>query len=298
VAKLRPGVYKFESDYKKGRARMQRIGNGHVGNALMTDRQGRPRPRPLVAGNWKMNGLRKDLEAAKNICRSVTAGETGGAEIVICVPATLLMAAAAICENSGIALGAQDCHAQESGAYTGDISAEMLKDAGAAYVIVGHSERRAAYNEPNELVRAKAKAALRAGLTAIICVGETKAERDAGYALPIVAAQLAGSIPKDSPPERIVIAYEPVWAIGSGLTPTSEEIAEMHRFIGERTKQHLLAEGDKIRIIYGGSVKPANAAELMAIDNVDGALVGGASLIAADFLAIAGVFRSRESPPM
>ncbi|MEJ0094312.1 MAG: triose-phosphate isomerase [Methylocella sp.] len=261
----------------------------------MADRQGQLRPRPLIAGNWKMNGLRKDLDEAKKICAAAAKGGAGRAEIAICLPATLLMAAAAICENSPVALGGQDCRAEENGPYTGDISPEMLKDAGGAYVILGHSERRAAYGETNELIRAKAKGALRAGLSAIICVGETKAERDARDALPVIGAQMAGSIPENAPPGRIVIAYEPIWAIGSGLTPTGEEIAEMHRFIRERANADLSGQGDKIRILYGGSVKPKNAAELMAIDDVDGALVGGASLTAADFMAIAGVFRESGS---
>ena len=243
-----------------------------------------------------MNGLREGLGEVEKICAAVAGGGAGEAEVVICPPATLLMAAAALCENvtgetSLVRLGGQDCHTEPSGAFTGDISAEMLKDAGAAYVILGHSERRAGHNETNKMVHSKAKAALRAGLAAIICVGETKAEREAGDALPIVGAQLTGSIPEDTPPERIVVAYEPVWAIGTGLTPTPQDVAEMHRFIRGRINQHLPEQGDKIRILYGGSVKPANAEELMSVEEVDGALVGGASLIAADFMSIAGVYR-------
>jgi triosephosphate isomerase (TIM) len=247
--------------------------------------------RPLVAGNWKMNGLRESLNEAASICKAVAAGGAGKAEIVVCPPATLLMAVTAICEGTKVGVGGQDCHAEASGAFTGDISAEMLKDAGATYVILGHSERRAGHHETNEQVRAKAKAALRAGLMAIICVGETRAERDAGGALAIVGKQLASSIPDNSPPGRIVIAYEPVWAIGTGFTPTPQDIAEMHGFIRERMNQHLPGQGANLRILYGGSVNPANAAELLSVEDVDGALVGGASLSCAEFMAIAGVYR-------
>ncbi|MFZ3328789.1 MAG: triose-phosphate isomerase [Methylocella sp.] len=247
--------------------------------------------RPLVAGNWKMNGLRESLNEAASICKAVAAGGAGKAEIVVCPPATLLMAVTAICEGTKVGVGGQDCHAEASGAFTGDISAEMLKDAGATYVILGHSERRAGHHETNEQVRAKAKAALRAGLMAIICVGETRAERDAGGALAIVGKQLASSIPDNSPPGRIVIAYEPVWAIGTGFTPTPQDIAEMHGFIRERMNQHLPGQGANLRILYGGSVNPANAAELLSVEDVDGALIGGASLSCAEFMAIAGVYR-------
>jgi triosephosphate isomerase (TIM) len=248
-------------------------------------------PRPLVAGNWKMNGLRKSLGEVVSICKAVSAGGAGRAEVVVCPPATLLMAAAGICEGTPVGVGGQDCHAEPSGAYTGDISAEMLKDAGAGYVILGHSERRAGHKEGNAVVHAKAEAALRAGLTLIICVGETAAEREAGEALAIVGAQLRGSVPEKTPPARIVIAYEPVWAIGTGLTPRRQEIAAMHCFIRERMSQHLAGLGGDFRILYGGSVTPANAAELLGADDVDGALVGGASLEAAAFMEIAGFYR-------
>jgi len=247
--------------------------------------------RPLVAGNWKMNGWRNSLVEAASICEAVAAGGAGTAEVVVCPPATLLMAAARICEGSSVALGGQDCHAEASGAFTGDISAEMLKDAGATYVILGHSERRAGHNETDKVVRAKAEAALRAALAAIICVGETRATREAGDALRVVGAQLAGSIPENSPPGQIVIAYEPVWAIGTGLTPTPGDIAEMHGFIRDRVNEHLPGQGARLRILYGGSVQPANAAELLLVEDVDGALVGGASLHSAEFMAIAGVYR-------
>jgi triosephosphate isomerase len=247
--------------------------------------------RPLVAGNWKMNGLRESLVEAAAICEAVDAGGAGKAELVVCPPATLLMAAAQICAGSRVGVGGQDCHAEASGAFTGDISAEMLKDAGASYVILGHSERRAGHNETDKIVLAKAKSALRAGLAAIICVGETRAEREAGAAFAIVGVQLAGSIPENSPPGQIVIAYEPVWAIGTGLTPTPADIAEMHCFIRVRVNQHLPGQGASVRILYGGSVRPDNAAELLPVEDVDGALVGGASLSSAEFMAIAGVYR-------
>jgi triosephosphate isomerase len=247
--------------------------------------------RPLVAGNWKMNGLRKSLGEAASICAAVAAGGAGAAEVVVCPPATLLMPVARICEGSSVALGGQDCHAEASGPFTGDISAEMLKDAGAAYVILGHSERRAGHHETDKIVCAKAKAALHAGLTVIICVGETRAAREAGDALPIVGVQLAGSGPENSPPGRVVVAYEPVWAIGTGLTPTPGDIAEMHGFIRGRVNQHLPGQGAGLCILYGGSVRPANAAELLSVEDVDGALVGGASLSSAEFMAIAGVYR-------
>jgi triosephosphate isomerase len=247
--------------------------------------------RPLVAGNWKMNGLCQSLAEVTAICESVAAGGAGKAQVVVCPPVTLLMAAARICEGSPVGLGGQDCHAEESGAFTGDISAEMLKDAGASYVILGHSERRAGHQETDKIVRAKATAALRAGLTAIICVGETRVLRDAGEAFSIVGVQLAGSIPEDAPPDSIVVAYEPVWAIGTGLTPARQDIAEMHGFIRDRVNRLLAGQGAGTRILYGGSVRPANAAELLSVENVDGALVGGASLRSTEFMAIAGVYK-------
>jgi triosephosphate isomerase (TIM) len=249
------------------------------------------RLRPLVAGNWKMNGGRQSLVEAASICAAVAAGGAGTAEVVICPPATLLMAVARICEGSPAALGGQDCHAEASGAFTGDISAEMLKDAGASFVILGHSERRAGHHETDKVVCAKAKAALRAGLAAIICVGETRAAREAGNAFSIVGAQLAGSIPENAPPGQMIIAYEPVWAIGTGLTPMPRDIAEMHGFIRGRVNELLPGQGAGMRILYGGSVRPANAAELLSIADVDGALVGGASLSSAEFMAIAGVYQ-------
>jgi len=247
--------------------------------------------RPLVAGNWKMNGVRKCLAEVASICEAVAGGGAGKAEVVVCPPATLLMAVTAICEGTHVGVGGQDCHAEASGAFTGDISAEMLKDAGARYVILGHSERRTGHQETDKIVRAKAKAALRAGLVAIICVGETRAEREAGGAFAVVGTQLAGSIPENSPPGRVVVAYEPVWAIGTGLTPMPADITEMHGFIRGRVNERLPGQGASMRVLYGGSVRPANAAELLSVKDVDGALVGGASLCCAEFMAIAGVYR-------
>ncbi len=249
------------------------------------------RSRPLVAGNWKMNGLRKSLDEVAAVCAYGARGEAGAAELVLCPPATLLLAAAAACAGTMVGIGGQDCHVAPSGAFTGDLSAEMLKDAGASYVILGHSERRSGHGETSELVREKAVAAHRAGLTAIICVGETLSEREAGAALQVVGEQLAESLPFDLPLDAFVIAYEPVWAIGTGLTPTPADVASMHLFIRERVGAARAEKADVLRILYGGSVKLANAAELMAVENVDGALVGGASLVAADFMAIAGVYR-------
>ena len=212
------------------------------------------------------------------------------AELIVCPPATLIALARDVAARAGIGLGAQDCHAAASGAHTGDISAEMLKDAGASYVIVGHSERRTDHGETNADVQAKAAAALRAGLTPIICVGETRAEREAGDALSVVGAQIEGSLPADAP-AHIVVAYEPVWAIGTGLTPTPQDVAEMHEFARARIEARLGGgKSVEVRILYGGSVKPANGRELLSVANVDGALVGGASLTANDFIGVAGAY--------
>ncbi|QXX73941.1 triose-phosphate isomerase [Methylovirgula sp. HY1] len=252
------------------------------------------RRRPLVAGNWKMNGLGASLAEIAAIRDGVAAGRAGSAEIVLCPPATLLMAAAELCEGGPIGFGGQDCGVEASGAHTGDISAEMLKDAGAAYVIVGHSERRADHGETDSLVRAKAAAGLRAGLSVILCVGETRAEREAGEAMSKVSGQLAQSLPADVPATRLVIAYEPVWAIGSGVTPTPQDVAAMHGFLRERLEHQLPGKAAIVRILYGGSVKPANAAELLGLPDVDGALVGGASLKATEFLQIAHVYQASE----
>lgn len=243
-------------------------------------------PRPLVAGNWKMNGTRAALSELSEMCRAVAGGDVSGVELVLCPPATLIAAASEIA-GSRIGIGAQDCHAKTCGAHTGDISAEMIADAGATYVILGHSERRSDHGESDSAVRAKVEAAWDAGLRAIVCVGETAGERESGEALDIVGRQVQGSIPDGATAERLVVAYEPVWAIGSGVTPTCEDIAEVHGFIREALTARFGDEGAGVRILYGGSVKPSNAHELMRVANVDGALVGGASLKAKDFLAIA-----------
>jgi triosephosphate isomerase (TIM) len=239
-------------------------------------------PRPMIAGNWKMNGQRAALAELAAIRDGVSAA---GAEVVICPPATLIAEAV---ETAGgvVGIGGQDCHARDCGAHTGDIAAEMLADLGAAYVIVGHSERRADHGETDAQVAAKTEAAWRAGLGAIVCVGETLEERDAGRELDVVGRQLAASIPDGAAAANTVVAYEPVWAIGTGRTPTCEDVARVHAFIRDALVGRFGAGAGAIRILYGGSVKPANAAELMAVADVDGALVGGASLKADDFLAI------------
>jgi triosephosphate isomerase len=248
--------------------------------------------RKLVAGNWKMNGLHESgLALARELShRAVAAHRAAGqpivCDILLCPPATLLFSLAEEITGSGIALGGQDCHADPKGAHTGDLSAEMLKDAGCSHVILGHSERRADHGESNEIVRAKAEAAKRAGLVAIVCVGESEAERAAGRALEVVGQQLAGSIPRGMNASNLVIAYEPVWAIGTGKTATALDVAEMHAHI-RRGLAARVADPGGVRILYGGSVKPSNAAEILAIADVDGALVGGASLVAGDFWSIA-----------
>jgi triosephosphate isomerase len=246
-------------------------------------------PHPLVAGNWKMNGLRHssvELTALMRAAPKVAAR----AGLMICPPATLLAEFAGLARGSAVAIGAQDCHAEPSGAYTGDLSAEMLRDAGAVAVIVGHSERRACHGETDADVNAKARAAWRAGLTAIVCIGETKDERSAGKTLDIVGAQATGSLPDGATAQNLVVAYEPVWAIGTGLTPTTADVAEVHAFIRDHLETRYGGGGRAIRILYGGSVKPSNAAELLHVANVNGALVGGASLKADDFLGIAQAY--------
>lgn len=244
--------------------------------------------RPLVAGNWKMNGLRSSAAEFTRIVEG--AQKLTAVDLMICPPATLLVLFAAAAKGAPMLIGAQDCHAEPSGPFTGDLSAEMLKDAGASAVIVGHSERRSFHKETNADVRAKALAARRAGLCAIVCVGETRAEREDGRALAVVGTQLDGSVPDGATADNLVVAYEPVWAIGSGLTPTPSDVAEMHAFVRQRLGSRLGEEAQGIRILYGGSVKPSNAKELLHLANVDGALVGGASLKADEFLAIAGVY--------
>ncbi len=242
------------------------------------------KPRPLVAGNWKMNGRRSDGVA---LAKAVAAAAAGiGAELLVCPPATLLAAVGEAIAGSAVALGGQDCHQAASGAYTGDIAAAMLADLGCRYVILGHSERRAGHGESDALVRAKAEAALAAGLIPIVCIGETEAERDRGEAFQVVARQLAGSLPDRATAATTVIAYEPVWAIGSGKTPTLANIAGLHGHLRAELARRF-ADAAGFRLLYGGSVKPANAREILATANVNGALVGGASLKAEDFLAIA-----------
>jgi triosephosphate isomerase len=238
-----------------------------------------------------MNGLKGSASELDAIAKGASAGETGRAKLLICPPFTLIASFAERMAGGPVAIGGQDCHAEMSGAHTGGVSAMMLKDAGATHVIVGHSERRTEHGETDAEVKAKAQAALRAGLVAIVCIGETRAEREAGRTLDIVGMQLSGSMPAGSTETNLVIAYEPVWAIGTGLTPTAADVAEVHTFIRRRLEDRLASEAAGIRILYGGSVKPSNAVELMGVDNVDGALVGGASLKAADFLGIAAAYR-------
>jgi triosephosphate isomerase len=244
----------------------------------------------LVAGNWKMNGLAASAAEFEKILAG--AGPIAGkADVMVCPPATLIAAFAKAAGAKSVALGGQDCHAAASGAHTGDIAAEMLADAGASAVIVGHSERRTDHQETDAQVRAKAQAAWRAGLIAIVCVGEQRPQREAGETLVVVGGQLDGSLPDAATAANLVVAYEPVWAIGTGLTPTPADVAEVHAFIRRRLTDRYGADGAGVRILYGGSVKPSNAKELLTIPDVNGALVGGASLKAEDFLGIAAVYR-------
>ncbi len=244
-------------------------------------------PRPLVAGNWKMHGIAASVAELEAIIAGA-ASRPPSADLMICPPATLIAGFAKAAAGSTVAIGAQDCHAEVSGAFTGDLTAEKLKDAGATAVIVGHSERRSLHGETDDKVKAKAMAAGRAGLTAILCIGETSEEREAGATMARLKRQLDGSLPDTL--ERLVIAYEPVWAIGTGLTPTPGDVAEVHKMIRNYLISKDKAQGETVRILYGGSVKPQNAKELMAVPNVNGALVGGASLKAADFLGIAAAY--------
>jgi triosephosphate isomerase (TIM) len=242
---------------------------------------------PLVAGNWKMNGLRASLDQVRAICAKIGAQDV---EVMLCPPATLISAVVAAGRGSALLVGGQDCHHKDAGAHTGDISAEMLQDCGATAVIVGHSERRTDHSETDEMVQAKAEAAHRAMLTAIICVGETAAQRQNGETLDVIGRQLAGSVPATATGTNTVIAYEPVWAIGTGLTPTVADVAEAHAFMRRKLDERFGAGGAAFRLLYGGSVKPSNARELMAVPNVNGALVGGASLKADDFLGILAAY--------
>jgi len=240
---------------------------------------------PLIAGNWKMNGLKADSLA---LARAVAAGARDGCDLLVCPPAVLIPPVVEALAGSKVAVGAQDCHFESAGAHTGDVAAAMLADAGCSHVIVGHSERRADHGEHDDLVCAKTGAAHDAGLVAIVCVGETLEERDAGHTLERISAQIDGSLPDAITFDNTVIAYEPVWAIGTGRTPTPGDVEEVHTHIRARVAaRHGGAVADGLRILYGGSMKPSNAGTLLAIDGVDGGLIGGASLKAEDFLAIA-----------
>lgn len=240
-------------------------------------------PKKLAAGNWKMNG---SSASASEITALLPMMSDVTCQVLLCPPATLVTSMKSWAEGSDLLIGGQDCHANESGAHTGDISAPMLADAGATHVILGHSERRSDHGETDAMVKAKVIAAQAAGLVAVVCVGETEAERDAGRALDVVGAQIAGSLPDGVAGDNTVIAYEPVWAIGTGRTPTLEQIGEMHDFLRQTLTDQLGQEGTNLSLLYGGSVKPGNASDIFAVPNVDGALVGGASLKASDFSGI------------
>jgi triosephosphate isomerase len=243
--------------------------------------------RQLIAGNWKMNGLTEEAAAIVGPLRRGTDGMT--CDLLVCPPFTQIMTVAHILVGSQVAVGGQDCHLADKGAHTGDISAAMLRDVGATFVIIGHSERRQDHQETDALVQAKTRAAVAAGLTPIVCVGETEAQRAAGEQSRVVGAQLAGSLPEGF---SGVVAYEPVWAIGTGKTATEADVAAMHQFIHDLLVRQLGSVGATIRILYGGSVRPANAGGLLAVPHVGGALVGGASLKAEDFLGIARAARA------
>lgn len=250
--------------------------------------------RPLIAGNWKMNGTSAELPELKRIADGVEGTRSSSPyDALICVPATLVDRAVRTVVGSPLAIGGQDCHGAESGAHTGDIAAAMLADAGASHVIVGHSERRADHGETDIEVMGKALAAHARGLTAIVCVGETRQEREDGHAMDVVDAQLAGSLPESATPETTVIAYEPVWAIGTGLTPSLHDIEAMHDHLRGRLRERFGSAGARFRLLYGGSVKPANAGEIFEISSVNGALIGGASLKSDDFLAICAAMQMR-----
>ncbi|MEM7068191.1 MAG: triose-phosphate isomerase [Pseudomonadota bacterium] len=249
-----------------------------------------PGIKPLVAGNWKMNGFRNSLGELGEMTKGYGAGMRSQLDMLVCVPATLILTAAHVCLGTRVSIGGQDCHANQGGAHTGDISSEMIADCGGTAVIVGHSERRTDHGEINETVKAKAEAGLRGDLLTIVCIGETQAQREAGETLQVLKDQLEGSMPNSSTAGTVVVAYEPVWAIGTGLVPSVEDVAEAHAFMREYLAGRFGDEGNSMRLLYGGSVKPGNAAELMAIANVDGALVGGASLKAEDFLGICGAY--------
>ncbi|WP_254472674.1 triose-phosphate isomerase [Bartonella sp. B1098] len=250
-----------------------------------------PNIRPFLAGNWKMNGTRESLGELRAIATGISSDFGHLFEALICLPATLLSRASDTLDGANLLLGGQDCHFDDHGPYTGDISAFMLKEAGASHVILGHSERRTVYQENDSIVCAKVQAAWRAGLVTLVCIGETLEERNNNEVLNVLTQQLEGSLPDDTTAENTIIAYEPVWAIGTGNTATSEDIAKVHHFIRDEMRTRFGDEGNKIRLLYGGSVKSSNAFELLSIPHVNGALIGGASLKAIDFLTICDVCR-------
>lgn len=252
--------------------------------------------RPLVAGNWKMNGLREAFSEAIAVGEATAGPSPLPADVMICPPATMVMVLSEVTREHNLLIGGQDCHTEVKGAHTGDISPEMLKDAGADAVIIGHSERRSDHGELDRHVRAKTEAAHRAGLMAIVCVGETAGQRAADLTLDVVKRQLAHSLPDGATAANTTIAYEPVWAIGTGLTPTLEDVAEVHGAIRAALEARFQSEGQAMRILYGGSVKPDNAKSLLSIANVNGALVGGASLKATDFLGIVAAYGDGATP--
>ncbi|MEL6966668.1 MAG: triose-phosphate isomerase [Pseudomonadota bacterium] len=250
-----------------------------------------PDIKPLVAGNWKMNGVRDQLDQLALTARGVDDALAAKVDVVVCPPATLLYVATTISEDTPLMAGGQDCHPNAKGAHTGDISAEMIADCFAEYCIVGHSERRTDHRETDAEIAAKAEACYRAGLTAIICIGESEQDYDRGEAKAVIKRQLLGSVPAGATEKNTIIAYEPVWAIGTGKTPSPDDVRAIHAFIRNHLAEHLRGPGERMRILYGGSVKPGNAADLLSVANVDGALVGGASLKAEDFLGICEVYR-------
>ena len=250
-----------------------------------------PNIKPLVAGNWKMNGFRNSLDELGEMAKGYDVAMRNSLDMLICVPATLIHTAAHVCLGSQVSVGGQDCHFNQVGAHTGDISAEMIADCGGTAVIVGHSERRTDHGETNAVVKSKAEAGLRGGLLTIVCIGETQAQREAGDTLDVLKDQLDHSMPDDATAASVVVAYEPVWAIGTGLVPSAADVEAAHGFMRENLTTRFGDEGASMRFLYGGSVKPDNAVELMGIANVDGALVGCASLKSTDFLGICAAYK-------
>ena len=253
-----------------------------------------PGVRPIVIGNWKMNGTREALPTIRDIAAGLEGATGGHADGVLCPPSTLLYVATTLVDGTPLAIGAQDCHEAQHGAHTGDISAEMLRDCEAECCIVGHSERRADHHESNDVVRKKADACIRAGLTAIVCIGETDEQNRAGRTQDVLSEQLEGSLPASAAASDVIVAYEPVWAIGTGRTPEPDEISATHAHLRSELRRLLGDEGATVRLLYGGSVKPSNAAAILGIANVDGALVGGASLKPTDFLGICAIYSELE----